>query len=38
MTDEEIADKLGFSSQALFCKFFKIQESISPSAYRNQMK
>ena len=38
LTIQEIADKLGFSSQALFCKFFKVQESTSPSAYRNQMK
>jgi hydroxymethylpyrimidine/phosphomethylpyrimidine kinase len=38
LTIQEIADKLGFSSQALFCKFFKMQESTSPSAYRNQMK
>ena len=33
---QEIADKLGFSSQALFCKFFKTQEKTSPSEYRSR--
>ena len=36
LTIQEIADKLGFSSQALFCKFFKAQEDTSPSDYRNK--
>ena len=31
---QEVADRLGFSSQALFCKFFKSQEKTSPSDYR----
>ncbi len=35
LTVQEIADKLGFSSQALFCKFFKNQAGASPSEYRN---
>lgn len=34
LTIQEIADRLGFSSQALFCKFFKSQEKTSPSDYR----
>ena len=33
---QEVADRLGFSSQALFCKFFKSQENMSPSDYRKQ--
>lgn len=37
LTVQEIADKLGFSSQALFCKFFKAQEKISPSNHRNRV-
>lgn len=36
LTIQEIADKLGFSSQALFCKFFRNQASISPSEYRSR--
>lgn len=36
LTIQEIADKLGFSSQALFCKFFKKQEKTSPSEYRSR--
>lgn len=36
LTIQEVADRLGFSSQALFCKFFKSQENISPSDYRKQ--
>ncbi len=36
LTIQEIADRLGFSSQALFCKFFKSQENMSPSDYRKQ--
>lgn len=35
LTIQEIADKLGFSSQALFCKFFRNQGGLSPSAYRS---
>lgn len=34
---QEIADKLGFSSQALFCKFFRNQSAISPTEYRNRL-
>lgn len=33
---QEVADRLGFSSQALFCKFFKTQEKTSPSEYRSK--
>jgi len=33
---QEIADRLGFSSQALFCKFFKAQQGTSPSDYRSR--
>lgn len=36
LTIQEIADRLGFSSQVLFCKFFKSQEKTSPSDYRKQ--
>ncbi len=36
LTIQEIADRLGFSSQALFCKFFRSQEKSSPSDYRKQ--
>lgn len=36
LTVQQIADKLGFSSQALFCKFFKTQEKTSPSEYRSK--
>ena len=36
LTIQEIADRLGFSSQVLFCKFFKSQEKTSPSNYRKQ--
>ena len=32
---QEVADRLGFSSQALFCKFFKAQEKRSPSEHRS---
>ena len=35
LTVQQIADKLGFSSQVLFCKFFKTQEKTSPSEYRS---
>ena len=37
LTIQEIADKLGFSSQALFCKFFKTQANTSPSEYRSRL-
>ena len=37
LTVQEIADKLGFSSQALFCKFFRNQEKTSPSEYRSRL-
>ncbi len=33
---QEIADRLGFSSQTLFCKFFKAQEKTSPSDFRSR--
>ena len=33
---QEIAYKLGFTSGALFCKFFKHQNGTSPSDYRNR--
>ena len=36
LTIQEIADRIGFSSQVLFCKFFKAQEKTSPSDYRKQ--
>ena len=36
-TVQEIADKLGFSSQALFCKFFRNQEKTSPTEYRSRL-
>ena len=36
LTVQEIADKLGFSSQALFCKFFRNQAAASPSEYRSR--
>lgn len=32
----EIADMLGFSDQAAFCKFFKKQKMMSPIAYRKR--
>lgn len=35
LTIQEIATDLGFSSQAMFCKFFSTQEGCSPSVYRN---
>ena len=31
---QEIAEKLGFSSQVIFCKFFRAHEGVSASAYR----
>ena len=37
LTVQEIADKLGFSSQALFCKFFRNQEKTSPTEYRSRL-
>ena len=37
LTIQEIADRLGFSSQALFCKFFKAQSNTSPTEYRSQL-
>ena len=36
-TVQEIAGKLGFSSQALFCRFFRNQSAISPTEYRNRL-
>ena len=37
LTVQQIADKLGFSSQALFCKFFKTQANASPTEYRSHL-
>lgn len=31
---QEISEKLGFSSQITFCRFFKKQEGIAPTEYR----
>lgn len=33
---QAIADKLGFSSQAMFCKFFRHHEGCSPSQFRSK--
>ncbi len=38
MTIGEISDKMGFSSQALFCKFFNSHEHCSPLAYRSRLQ
>ena len=38
MTIGLISEKLGFSDQAAFCKFFKRQVSISPTEYRLKNK
>ena len=35
LTIQEIADRTGFSSQSLFCKFFKTQQGTSPSEFRS---
>ena len=37
LTIQEIANKLGFSSQTLFCKLFRNQASTSPSEYRSKL-
>jgi len=37
LTIGEISDRLGFSSQALFCKFFSSHEHCSPIAYRQRL-
>lgn len=34
LTIQEISDKLGFSSQTIFSKFFKEQEKLTPTEYR----
>ena len=34
LTIQEISDRLGFSSQTMFCKFFKVQEKHTPTEYR----
>ena len=34
LTIQEISDRLGFSSQTMFCKFFKGQENHTPTDYR----
>lgn len=36
LTVQQVSYKLGFTSQAMFCKFFKRQEQCSPSKYRNK--
>lgn len=33
---QAISDKLGFSSQAMFCKFFRHHEGCSPSQFRSK--
>lgn len=38
LTIQETSDRLGFSSQALFCKFLKTQGKTSPSDYRSNAK
>lgn len=35
LTIQEISDKLGFSSQVMFCKFFKNQYGMTPTEHRN---
>ncbi len=37
LTVGEISDRLGFSSQALFCKFFHQHEHCSPMTYRSRL-
>lgn len=37
MTVQEISDKLGFSSQAMFSTFFKLQEGETPSDFRTRL-
>lgn len=34
LTIQEVSDRLGFSSQTLFCKFFKNQEGRTPTEFR----
>ena len=34
LTIQEISNRLGFSSQTMFCKFFKGQEKYTPTEYR----
>jgi hydroxymethylpyrimidine/phosphomethylpyrimidine kinase len=34
LTIQEISDKLGFSSQTIFSKFFKEQEKLTTTEYR----
>jgi len=38
LTIGEISDRLGFSSQALFCKFFSSHQHCSPMAYRIRLQ
>lgn len=38
ITIGRISEKLSFSDQAAFCKFFKRQVSISPTEYRLKNK
>ena len=33
-----ISDALGFASYAYFCRFFKSETSLTPSAYRQKTK
>ncbi len=37
LTIGEISDRLGFSSQARFCKFFQTHEHCSPVSFRNSL-
>ena len=34
LTVQEVSNKLGFSSQAMFCRFFKDQTGLSPNQHR----
>lgn len=38
LTIQEVADRLGFSGQAPFSKFFRKQEGMSPSEYRSHLQ
>jgi len=37
MTIQEISDKLGFSSQITFAKFFRAKKGISPTSFRQKL-
>src|SRR3712207_9480495 len=36
MTIQEVAGKLGFSSQAMFCRYFKHYEGRTPTEFRDR--